>query len=844
MDPKGTTDDKMIIQCNSLKELVRINYKMATTITELEFPNELILLEQVDMNKVSQLLTAIELTPTELDYLQKYQKAWGKDPTKPVKYKRKDVGYGRYIIKERSRPNLCDMSRRTRNFLADGMDWTDVDMVDSACAITIGLCQIAGLECQHITDYHNDRQKIIDGFAEYGIDKESFKKNVMCKMLNHKNFNWRAYADTIDIPKNDWLRLWMERIYHNISDIRPQLLDHFGCKKLQKYCHNNKPHNGDGSYFAYLIQTYESYATCKLIDILQDDYGFKVGTYTYDGCIVLDSVPDDIIDECSQKVSEFMGFKVEYKDKEFELYNWTFNTVDGDRPIVKPTIKTEFLKVASMIIQYAKDKEYYRRFIGNDILVLRKKDVPYWAYTVHKSAAEFIHAAVDELGLELMMRNNPSSYDQMTKYLIKGEYKNKDFPLVEFDRDYFGFNDGVYYIVGDEFIPKDKVDPKLFVRNYFDVGFSTVEPEHLIKVAADQGFSQKTLDTLWGLGGRQLFQVNQMDKWEINLVLKGLPGCGKSTILDGLTCMFRSGSVFAFDAGVSKAFALEGADTAELLKAPDATKIPVDTGVFKAMSSGESVMVNKKGIKQVTVDNWNNYMCFACNTYMAIPDVGDIARRFCYFGMLKAPDMDKVDTELKQKIMDECPLIVPFLVKKYHALLKPGLPFWSPQVCGQELIDDMESRKGDNNAFAAFLNLDTDTAGPSGKWVRHTKGKVTKLTDLKQAYANALKFNDFIKDKNGGKTNINWDMDIMRGYLQRKGFSIDKVQTCKSCGCKACKNPPCCKDYEHTNRTNIISVINMELVDNKDDPGLKAQRRQAVRDNCAFDESNDPDWNL
>jgi hypothetical protein len=116
------------------------------------------------------------------------------------------------------------------------------------------------------------------------------------------------------------------------------------------------------------------------------------------------------------------------------------------------------------------------------------------------------------------------------------------FPVLTKNRGVFAFRNGVYDAPSDRFFSYDKggIPTDFVAAKYFDVPFDDSDPggdwysiatPHLQGVLDFQEFPEDVCRWMYIMIGRLLYDLNDMDRWQVIPYLKGQASSGKSTIL-------------------------------------------------------------------------------------------------------------------------------------------------------------------------------------------------------------------------------------------------------------------------------------------------------------------------
>jgi len=188
-------------------------------------------------------------------------------------------------------------------------------------------------------------------------------------------------------------------------------------------------------------------------------------------------------------------------------------------------------------------------------------------------------------------------------YLVSS--RDKELPNLEPDRHLFAWTDGIYDAKKLEFyrydtnpIPSERVAIKFFEQPFEaetlfnQEDWYDIPTPDLDQVLNTQGLAPEVCRIIYAMMGRCIYEVNDMDSWEVILFIKGVAGSGKSTIGRILKDFYPASDVFILSSNIEKKFGL-GAIYDKLLYLCFEVKAnwALDQGDFQCMISGEEVPV-------------------------------------------------------------------------------------------------------------------------------------------------------------------------------------------------------------------------------------------------------------
>jgi len=220
-------------------------------------------------------------------------------------------------------------------------------------------------------------------------------------------------------------------------------------------------------------------------------------------------------------------------------------------------------------------------------------------------------------------------------------YLNKvldpQFLEVKIDRHVFSFRNGIYFAATRTFRPYTdnqmnwKVDSKVPARldigrmnagilneeekdtnasaNYFDCDFTDYTPQIIAnkdswfdiqtptveKLLDDQKIPVEVKKVVYGLLGRTLYEVGEMDDWQIILWFLGHAGTGKSTICKIPSLFYQPDDVAVISNNIEEQFGLAPIYDKLVYVAPEVKKdFRLNQAQFQSMVSGEKMSIARK----------------------------------------------------------------------------------------------------------------------------------------------------------------------------------------------------------------------------------------------------------
>ncbi len=240
--------------------------------------------------------------------------------------------YGRVYAKNAM--SLGMLRREIRHYLCDGI-YYDIDMVNAHSTIAVGLCKKWDIECPAIIDYVKKRRTKIKDYKAYFNIERADVKTMFCSMLN--GGSWRSFIkkkkDTDYIieesESTEYLDSYMADCKH--------ICDEFS-KKVPKSMYEEITKNKSlkrakkRTFIAVFLQIYEEKILRLLYGLFEEmnliNMGYAKCVLCHDGAMIQKSIFDskridihDFIMELNDLVEEEMGFRCDFKLKDFDEKN-------------------------------------------------------------------------------------------------------------------------------------------------------------------------------------------------------------------------------------------------------------------------------------------------------------------------------------------------------------------------------------------------------------------------------------------------------------------------------------------------------------------------------------------
>lgn len=160
--------------------------------------------------------------------------------------------------------------------------------------------------------------------------------------------------------------------------------------------------------------------------------------------------------------------------------------------------------------------------------------------------------------------------------------------------------------------------------------------------------------------GRMLYNLNELDYWQVMVFLKGMAGSGKSTIITKIVKEFYDPEdVGQLSNDGEKIFGLSAFYDKKIFIAPEIkADFSLPQAQFQGMISGEDISVSIKNKTARTIA-WNTPGIMAGNEVPNFTDnSGSVSRRLVVFDFLRKVDKKVSDPMLGKKLLKELPYII------------------------------------------------------------------------------------------------------------------------------------------------------------------------------------------
>ena len=208
--------------------------------------------------------------------------------------------------------------------------------------------------------------------------------------------------------------------------------------------------------------------------------------------------------------------------------------------------------------------------------------------------------------------------------------KDSQFPKLEKDRRIFSFRNGIYFAAEDKFVEYTESIPDCKSAKYFDLEFDNSENTPAFdQIFKNQNISDEIMEWVYAFTGRLIYEIDELDGWQVILFVQGQAGTGKSTyVMNVCKEMYEDEDTGVMSNNIQKTFGLSDLMDKLLYIAPEIKRdFSIEQGEFQSIVSGDKVNINIK-YKQSAKVEWKIPGVMAGNESPDFVDnAGSIQRR-------------------------------------------------------------------------------------------------------------------------------------------------------------------------------------------------------------------------
>ena len=396
------------------------------------------------------------------------------------------------------------------------------------------------------------------------------------------------------------------------------------------------------------------------------------------------------------------------------------------------------------------------------------------AWEPNSSLDEFVYKSIcKETQYDMWLHLTASSGNAKNASEFLQKTNDIEFPDIVPDRHIFAFLNGILnvkFMVNDvatvEFFPygHPQCSGDFTASKYFEQTLTNTDVENWREIPTpsmqsilEYQFSPAVCEWMYILGGRLLFDTNELDSWQIIPFLKGLAGTGKSTLLTKVFKKFYpSQDVGILSNNMEKKFGLAKISDKLMFIGPEIkSDFSIDQADFQSMISGEDVSLARKHT-DTKENEWKVPGILSGNVIPSWTDnSGSMQRRIVLFPF--GNRVKNYDMTLDKKLAIELPLILLKCAKAYieTATNHRKSDIWTllPQefkISQKEMVETI-------NSLQHFLSSDNVILSPEQK---------IRADDFTNAYRNHCQQNSFPSSK--------WTTDLYRGLFEENEIRVER----------------------------------------------------------------------
>lgn len=359
---------------------------------------------------------------------------------------------------------------------------------------------------------------------------------------------------------------------------------------------------------------------------------------------------------------------------------------------------------------------------------------------------------------------------QLAEYLQHSD--DPEVPWLEPDRHIFSFQNGVYLAKDELFVPYVHIQ-RFFRGGEFPVackhfGDQAIDPEWLLCTdpmsiptpALDEIFRTQKLSPnvcRWTLTlfGRLLYDVGELDDWQVFPFIKGLAGTGKSVLLNHIKRVYDAQDVGVISNMIEKQFGFSQVAGKFIGVADDVrSSFQLDQSDFQNACSGNAVSVAVKFKDAVIVDPWKTALILSGNEPPGYHDnSGSYGRRMAVIAFLYI--VTNPDGSMAHRLMQEMGAFICKCNRMYRNMLRRfgSKGIWN--ILPQEFKNQRAELTATSNALVGFMSSPLIIRGPA---------LFMPISILRHVVM------DYARDNNLEKPH--WGPDYYRGPIVQDGFRL------------------------------------------------------------------------
>lgn len=590
-----------------------------------------------------------------------------------------------------------------------------------------------------------------------------------------------------------------------IHDIRERIneLDEDECYELLDNIYNSWIYKSkSGNIFEYAQTAIKNFGLDEnnlLAGQFEEAYKKKIGEITY---LHLKFMKDKMADELEEEDDDTRDIKMKFNkifqsilDAKYAIKSFLFLESSMSEEEYVPTDKdvdlyrfipmdysdmSPYQKLLLYLLEQLQHHEY-RRYDGECYKQLFTEE----GYNTHSwrkamSIKQFINNVTDQHTNPAMWKCLTSSKDNCraaVQYLT--DYIGSEFEDIVRDRHVFSFKNGVYIakkydedkdIYYDQWIPygSKTIGNSVVACKYFndtfihlpDMEWFDIIIEHCpnFKGIMDyQEWPEEVQKWLCIMIGRCMYDLGEIEEWQVMGYLLGQAGSGKSTILTKIVkIIYETCDVGVLSNNIEKKFGLSALEDKFLFIGPEIKgNLSLEQSEFQSLISGEDLQIAKK-MKTAQSVVWKVPGFLAGNEVPSYTDnAGSISRRLLVYKFDKK--VQKGDTRLGKKLAKELGYIMQACNRAYQEAVNiyGEKDIWS--IVPKYFKKTKDQMAENTNALTNFLKSD----------------KVRVRSDLyvrERIFLQALKEHCSANNLGGYK----WNNDYYLGPFETFNLSVEK----------------------------------------------------------------------
>lgn len=308
----------------------------------------------------------------------------------------------------------------------------------------------------------------------------------------------------------------------------------------------------------------------------------------------------------SCRISDLMDLNNDYRDN-CDANMFRFATIDDSK-------NNPYQNFLLFLLDSFYEKNYAR--YNNDIYQMKFTEdlIPTYSWTRIDSIQNVIYALIKKetnYNQFLNATNSMNTVRQAAEFL--SNCQDSQFRELKKDRHIFAFKNGLYFAKEDIFKPyTDKIPMSTVAAKYFDIDFDTssTSPEHIETPYFDSIFQHQKIDSdvlkwIYVFTGRLIYEIDEMDGWQVIFFVQGQAGTGKSTyVMNVCKQLYDEEDVGVMSNNIQTKFGLSDLVDKLLYVAPEIKRdFSIEQGEFQSIVSGDKVTINIK-CKSSRFENW------------------------------------------------------------------------------------------------------------------------------------------------------------------------------------------------------------------------------------------------